>query len=275
MSQQFQINDGSLSFDVTGAGLPLVFIHAGFVDRRMWETQVAAFSKQYQVIRYDMRGFGESSPATGPIDRRAELRHLLDQLDLERVILVGCSMGGEIALDVALEQPDRVAALVLVASVPGGFEFQGEPPADMLQLFEALQANDIERAVALQNQLWISGPHRQRADVDPSIWQKSAEMGRIPVTNQTMLTADMQPLDPLDPPSITRLHTVSCPTLVIAGSLDDAELLRGNVLLAEQIPHAQRIIMQGVAHLPNMEQPDAFNQTVLGFLDDAVQTISK
>jgi len=175
----------------------------------------------------------------------------------------------------ALEHPDRVAALVLVTSVPSGFAFQGELPVEMSQLFEALQANDVERAIELQNRIWISGAQRQRADVDPSVWQQSAEMGRIPVTNQTMLTADMQPLDPLDPPAITRLHTVSCPTLVIAGSLDDAELLRGNALLAEQIPAARRVIMQGVAHLPNMEQPSEFNQIVLGFLDDVVKTISE
>lgn len=261
-----EIEGDHLYYEVAGAGPVLVLGHAGFVDRRMWDDQWAEFAQQYRVIRYDMRGYGESSPVHRPVVRRADLAQLLTHLDVARAILVGCSMGGEVMLDYTLEHPDQVAALVLVNSVPSGFEMQGPPPPEIMEMIEALQQGDEARVAELQLRIWIDGPTRRADQVDATVRARAAEMNKIAVQNNTWATADAQPADPLNPPAVSRLAQVRVPTLVVAGALDHAENLRGMDLMAAEIPNAQKVVLAHSAHVPSMEQPVEFNRAVLDFL---------
>lgn len=108
--------------------MPLVLSHAAFLDSGMFNAVWEPLAKHFRVIRYDMRGFGKSSPVRGPLSRRHDLDRLLTHLDVTQAHLVGCSLGGEISLDLALEQPQRFTSLTLVGSTPSGFKLQGEPP---------------------------------------------------------------------------------------------------------------------------------------------------
>jgi len=259
--------DGKLYYETAGRGSALVLSHAGFVDCRMWDDQWDAFAQRYRVIRYDLRGMGRSDPAHGPLCRRADLLRLLDHLDVERAILVGCSMSGEIMIDFALEHPDRVAALIPVSAVPSGFALRGEPPAELMEMIGAMKQGDLARAAALQIRLWVDGPFRQADQVDPQVRQRAAEMNWITVQNATWAIADAQPLDPLDPPAAQRLGAIHVPTLVLAGALDNPEILRAADVMAAEIRGAQHAILPNAAHVPNMEQPAAFNRLVLEFLN--------
>ncbi len=263
-----ELGDGRLYYEVAGEGETLVLSHAGFVDSRMWDEQWEAFSQRYRTVRYDLRGFGKSSPAERPVDRRADLYRLLQHLGIARAVLVGCSMSGEIALDFALERPERVAALVLVSAMPVGFEFHGEPPRAFLEMVEAMQQRDLERAVELQNRLWIDGPFRQPGQVDPRLRQRAAEMSRIALANDTFRKADSVPVNPLHPPAAQRLGEVHMPVLIIADALDNPEVVRAAEVMAAGIPRARKVILPGCAHLPNMEQPEEFNRNVLEFLSE-------
>ncbi len=260
------LGDGKMYYEMAGAGPTLVFTHAGFVDSRMWDDQWNALTKRYRVIRYDMRGYGKSDPVKAPISRRADLYRLLKHLQVQRATLIGCSMGGEISLDFTLEHPELVSGLVLVSAVPSGFQMQGEPPPNVMSMMESAQKGDLERASELQIEIWVDGPFRQSAQVDPTVRQRAAEMNRIPVNNQTWAKADMQPLNPLNPPAVGRLKEVRVPTLVIAGAMDDPEILRAAETLATGIPGAKKVIIPNTAHVPNMEKPAEFNQAVEGFL---------
>ncbi len=289
------LEDGKLYYEVEGEGEPLVLSHAGFVDRRMWDEQWDAFTWLYRTVRYDMRGFGKSSPAEGPVDRREDLRRLLAHLGIaqaprpsgvaqaprpsgvaqaprlsgaNRAALVGCSMSGEIMLDFTLEHPEMVSALVLVSAVPVGFEMVGEPPRELLEMVEAMEQGDLQRASELQNRLWIDGPFRQPDQVDPRLRQRAAEMNRIALANDTWHKADSSRVNPLDPPAARRLGEVQAPVLVIAGALDNPEVVRAAEVMAAGIPGAKKVILPGCAHLPNMERPEEFNQVVLEFLAD-------
>ena len=131
------IGDGELYYEMEGEGETLLLCHAGFVDSRMWDWQWDAFTQYYRVLRFDMRGFGKSDPATGPVSRRQDLYSLLKKLGIEHAHLLGCSMGGEIAIDFALEHPEMVLSLVVVSGTPGGFETQGEPPFQVLEMLQA------------------------------------------------------------------------------------------------------------------------------------------
>jgi pimeloyl-ACP methyl ester carboxylesterase len=267
LTKDTMILDGArIYYETAGQGDAVLFAHAGFIDSRMWDAQFEYFARCYQVIRFDMRGYGRSDPTQGPVVRRKEIYSLMKHLGIPKAALVGCSMSGATVLDLALEHPDMAQALILVSTAPGGFEMQGEPPPGLMEMFSALQQNDVQRASELQIQIWVDGMFRTPEQVDPQVRQRAAEMNRTAVANQTYLRADMQVLQPLDPPAANRLKAVQVPTLIIAGELDHPEILRAAEFMAHEIPSAKKRILPNGAHLPNMEQPDAFNQAVFDFL---------
>jgi pimeloyl-ACP methyl ester carboxylesterase len=264
-----EVDDGKIYYELCGTGPVLVLTHAGFVDSGMWDSQWEDFTRSYRAIRYDMIGYGKSSPAKGPRCRRNDLYRLLQQLGVERAMLLGCSMGGTLTLDLALEHPQLAAGLVLVSSAPSGFQFQGAPPANLLEMMAATQQGDLERASDLQIRIWVDGPFREPEQVSAGVRQHAAKMNHISVVNETFARADLKPLRPLVPPAIERLEQVRVPTLIVDGALDDPEILRAGELMHTQIPGAQKVILPESAHVPNMEKPAEFNQAVLRFLNQA------
>jgi len=260
------INGESLHYEAAGEGVPVVLSHAGFLDSRMFDEIWEPLAARYRVIRYDMRGFGKSSPAAGPICRRDDLARLLDHLGIAQAHLVGCSMGGENSLDLALERPDLVRTLTLVDSTPGGFDMQGEPPRYLFEMFGALQNGDTNHASELQMRIWIDGIYREPQQVNPVMREKALEINRIPVERKTFLIADSQPVNPLTPAAVTRLEAVQCPALIVAGSLDHPEVLRAADEMAARIPDSKKVIMEGCAHVPSFEQPKVFLSHLLNFL---------
>jgi 2-hydroxy-6-oxonona-2,4-dienedioate hydrolase len=202
------LGDGKLYYEVSEARpdqQTLVLSHAAFLDSRMWDDQWEAFAEHYRVIRYDMCGYGNSDPVSGPRPRRHDLARLLHHLEITHAHLLGCSMGGEIVLDLALESPQLAASLILVNSTPSGFELQGEPPAELLEMISAMQQGDLARVSELQLRIWVDGPHRQPHEVDPQVRRRAGEMNRLFVDRGTWAIADQQPANPLDPPAVKRL----------------------------------------------------------------------
>jgi pimeloyl-ACP methyl ester carboxylesterase len=213
-----------------------------------------------------MRGYGRSSPVKGPVARRADLYQLFEHLKITQAHLVGCSYGGELALDLALEHKERIASLALVDATPSGFELKGEPPRYLLEMFDAVQRGDVDRGSELQIRIWLDGQYREPGQVDSELREKALEMNRIPVTQKTFLIADSQSVDLLDPPAVTRLEEVGCPTLIVAGALDHPEVLRAADEMAARIPDTRKVILEGAGHVPSYEQPDKFVQYLMDFL---------
>jgi pimeloyl-ACP methyl ester carboxylesterase len=110
------LNGARIHYERSGTGFPVLFIHAGIADSRMWEPQAAAFAKKFDMVRPDLRGFGDTALPPAPYSGIADLVALLDHLQIARTHVIGCSMGGTLALDLALEHPQRVERLVLVAA---------------------------------------------------------------------------------------------------------------------------------------------------------------
>ena len=272
--EYFDLGDGRLYYEIAGEGMPLILSHAAFLDSRMFDAVWEPLAEHFRVIRYDMRGYGQSSPANGPLCRRHDLERLLDHLGVAQAHLVGCSHGGQITLDLALEQPQRAASLCLVGSAPSGFEVKGAPPRYMLEMFEAAQRGEVERASELQIRIWLDGEYREPDQVDAELRKKALGMNHIFVAHNTFLVADAQPADPIDPPAITRLETVNCPTLILAGSLDHPEVLRAADEMAARIPKARRTVLEGCGHVPTYEQPGAFTRLLLDFLSDVEASVS-
>jgi pimeloyl-ACP methyl ester carboxylesterase len=262
----FDWGEGQLYYEVAGEGMPLVLSHAAFLDSRMFDAVWEPLAQHFRVIRYDMRGYGQSSPVIGPLCRRDDLKRLLNHLGVSRAHLVGCSNGGQISLDLTLEQPQRTASLTLVDSTPSGFALAGAPPRHMLEMFAALQQGDVDRASELQIRIWFDSEYREPGQSDPELRKNALAMNRISVMQNTFLMADAQPGNPLDPPAITRLEAINCPTLIVAGALDHPEVLRAADEMVTRIPNARKTILEGSGHVPSYEQPNIFALLLLNFL---------
>ncbi|HEX8599201.1 MAG TPA: alpha/beta fold hydrolase [Chloroflexia bacterium] len=267
-----ELPDGRIYYETAGEGETLVLVHAGFVDSRMWDDQWDEFTRAYRVIRFDMRGYGRSSPPDEPVSNRRDLLSVLEHLGVERAHFLGCSLGGGTVLDFALERPEMVLSLTLVCATPGGFELQGEPPPHLFEMIAALQEGDLERGSELQIRIWVDGMFRQPEQVDQAVRQRAAEMNRISIENGMWAKAGPPPDARLEPPAVERLDEIRVPTLLIVGALDHPEILRGVDLLATEIEGARKVVLPDSAHLPNMERPEEFNRAVLGFLGEVQST---
>lgn len=259
MSSTSRSTDG-IAYDRAGprGEAPVVLLHAGIADRRMWDPQWSELTAVADTVRLDLRGFGESTGrpagALSPVD---DVLDTLTVLGIRRCHLVGASWGAGVAVEVALASPERVASLLL--SAPGGSLIPEATPE--LRSFaeaegSALARADVEEAVDANLRWWVDGPRRDSGAVTPEVRELVRRMQR----RAFELTADWDDVDEteLDPPALDRLAEVGAPTLVLVGGhdLDAIHLAAGRV--AEGVPGARRVDWPDTAHLPSMERPDDF-----------------
>jgi len=246
-----------------------VCLHAGVTDRRLWAPQLEAFGATHRVVAYDRRGFGETrlpSPRERePFAHVDDLRAVLDALAIDRAVLMGCSQGGRIALDMTLAHPERVRALVLVANAVTGAPENDAPWSPLVQSrideYEAAEKRGDQAAVnEIEAQFWLDGPEQPTGRVSGPLRDLFLAMNAIALANGS-------PGDVIEPPSAwERLEQLRVPTLLIWGSFDFAHLGARLAEVARRIPGAQSVVMDGVAHLPSLERPDEFNRVVQSFL---------
>jgi pimeloyl-ACP methyl ester carboxylesterase len=249
-------SSAGLFYEVSGAGDPLVFIHAFSVDRRIWEPQVAAFQNRFRVIRYDLRGHGRSAAPSGPSTSYEDLRSVLDALGINRATLVGLSAGTEVATDFALVYPDRVARLVLAAPGLGGYVL---PPLTWAQgVFQAAAAGDAERAATLWAETPIMAMRKNvaAASTVTSLVMSNSRLWTFRRTEQR-----------LSPPAIKRLSEIKCPVLVIVGDQDLVHVKDVASLLTSGIAGAKLVTVPGAGHIVNLDAPAPFNDAVAAFLN--------
>jgi len=230
----------------------------------MWRPQVESFARIHRVIAQDLPGFGTTPlDESDVVDYRAAVRSALDDAGMERAALVGTSLGGRIAIELAVETPERVSALVLVGSGLDGHEWSPEVEAFGVEEEAALERGDLDAAVEANLRLWLAGPRRTLDAIDPEICDLVREMQH----NAFVLQGDRElRLAKLDPPASERLAEISAPTLVVTGEEDvpDIHAIAGK--LAAEIPGAERATIADAAHLPNLERPEEFDRIVLPFL---------
>jgi pimeloyl-ACP methyl ester carboxylesterase len=257
-----EVNGARVYYETAGAGYPLVMLHAGIADSRMWDGQFETFAEHYRVVRYDARGFGKTAMVAGDYAHRHDLYELMKTLKIEKAYLMGCSLGGMTAVDFALEHPEMAAALVLVGPGLSGFEYDGDVPKQWAEIEAADEAGDIPRVVELELQVWVDGVGRTPDQVDPAVRELVREMNMI-----AMFTPpDLGKEHILQSGAAGRLGEIRAPTLIIVGDLDVPGIQARCEALAQGIAGARKVMMPGTAHVPNMEQPAEFNRYVLEFL---------
>jgi pimeloyl-ACP methyl ester carboxylesterase len=242
----------------TGAGKPVVLLHAGVCDRRSWRGVGDRLAGR-DVVAYDRRGFGEVPPATEPFRHVDDLLAVLDAVSPDApALLVGSSMGGGVALDAAVEAPERVAGLVLIApAVSGDPELDEEAYiAATGGLAEAIDtawtAGDIEACNRLEVRLWLDGPAAPEGRVSGAARELALEMNRVVIANEQESEADgASGLD-----AAGRLDEVTVPVVVACGDLDVPLKLQRSAELAGALPRGSYRSLPGRAHLPYLEAPD-------------------
>jgi 3-oxoadipate enol-lactonase len=258
-----RVDGGSISYQIAGAGPAVVLVHPGLWDMRVWDDQFALFAERFTVLRYDVRGYGRSSRPTGaPYSHERDQIAVMDAAGVGRAALVGCSMGGGIELDVVLAHPDRVRALVVVASCVGGFEATDDEErwweAKTAGIEEALGAGDIARAQEIRLSIWAP------LGLDDPAGRRIRD---IAFDNIHELTMEESAAEELDPPAIERLEEIACPTLVMPADYDPPHLQRASAELATRIPGAVTVAIPDTDHVVGMRRPREFNDAVLAFLD--------
>lgn len=244
----------------------VLLVHAGVADRRMWDPQWPVLTARYDVVRPDLRGFGDSSTAPeGAVNHVADILALLDGLCIDTCHVVGSSFGSGVAVELALTAADRVASLVLAP--PGGSLLATMTP-DLRAFADAesaaLGAGDLDSAVEVNIGAWVVGVGRDLVDVDPGVVASVRRMQRRAFEVGKAL-GDLDEVE-LDPPPLDRLGEVRASTLVIVGQ-HDLETSRDSAeRVVAGIAGAERVDWPDVAHLPSMEHPALFIDLVLDWL---------
>ena len=245
---------GGIAYDVQGGGPVVVLLSGSNLDRRMWAYETAWLARTHTVVRYDLRAHGQSDTATAPFSHLGDLIALLDELKIAKATLIGLSAGSTIALDAALEIPDRVERIVLAGPGPSGYVPKAPLPftADIMA---ALKAADYKKVseVLLATSVFASPPEAQ-----PLVRQMVVENDRMWTIPRALMKGPPQPAMP-------RLESVRAPTLVLIGERDEFQREPAE-LLAARIPGARLVRVPGGGHLLNLTSPKEFQSAVSEFI---------
>jgi len=257
-----EVNNTHLYYEIAGASIPIVMIHGYTLDTRMWDDQMDAFTQKYQVIRYDLRGFGKSAlPAGESFSHHEDLKALLDHLKIKQAHIMGNSLGAGYAINFALAYPEMTKSLIPAdTSALDGFWWpdQLNPP------FEKMNQAASNADLNLARQTWLDTdwflPAREKPEVAARLKQIVDDYSCWHFNNDEHSHG-------VEPSANEQLDNIKAPTLVVIGERD---LSYYNHPLADrlvdQISNAKKVIIPKVGHMSNMEDPNGFNEAVLSFL---------
>ena len=259
-----QVHDGRLYYELTGSGDAIVLVHGNVGDRRHWDAQFNALAVDYRVIRYDVRGFGESSlPVEGrPYSDHEDLATLLDHLGVEAAHVVGFSMGSGIAVDFSLAYPDRTRSLTAVG--PWVFGYSSPTAQDMFADFAQVRAAVADGGAGAGVDAWMKAPFLTATIMDPAAGE---HLRQIVSGYSFWAFSHRSPQQVLEPSAVGRTREIQAPTLILAGEHDIPACLEVADLLDESVPESRKVIMEETGHLLQFEKPDEFNQRVIEFID--------
>lgn len=254
-----EIGGGKIAYELAGKGSNLVLIHGGLADSRVWDDQFEEFAKSFRVLRYDLRGYGKSDFPAKEFSHIDDLNSILSAFKMNKASLVGLSIGGVIAADFAIQNPEKVEKLVLTAA---GLRGDTSPTDEKtIAVYEAAGAKGMDAAIELwlEHPLFASGRgnaafasrSRQMLADNFRYWGPSPKP--VPVSWPKWLTSE-------------RLGEISAPTLIIVGDKDAAYVISIASTLSKKIKDAESVTIPDVSHHLTMEVPKKYNKAVLTFL---------
>ncbi|MFJ9899589.1 alpha/beta fold hydrolase [Streptomyces sp. NPDC091280] len=259
----FASADGDLAYLDLGTGTPVVLLHSGFADHRVFDEQIPALARDFRVIAPDIRGHGFSANASRPFRWADDLGALLHHLDPGPVVLVGLCMGAAVATDTALEHPGLVRAVVVSGAGTSAFEY-----TDPQLLEHQAHAGRLLAAGDLAGWLdqfarGVAGPHRTTDEVAPSVLRRLRELTSHTLAKHTPGERDWHV--PLGDPW-PRIPALDVPVLAIHGALDWPDSIAMAQRFTDTVPDGRSTTIEDAGHYPNMEQPEEFNAILGEFL---------
>jgi 3-oxoadipate enol-lactonase len=243
---------------VTGAGPPVVLVHAGICDSGMWDPQWRSLAGSHRLLRLDLRGFGRSPLPPEPYSNARDVLDVMDAAGIDRAALVGASLGGSVVLEVAVAAPERVSALVLAGSGLPAHAWSQDVRDYWAVEEAAIERGDLDAAADANVRFWV-GPADAVVRAQVRAMQLRALEVQVPV-------GEAAPDEPLVAGLNDRLGEIAAPALVVVGALDHADIHAIAARLVDALPHATRAEIPAAAHLPSLEQPAAFGAAVAPFL---------
>jgi 3-oxoadipate enol-lactonase len=257
-----KVNDIHINYRIDGPeGAPWITMSNSLATtHRMWDAQMDVFAKQYRVLRYDKRGHGETDVAPGPYSFELladDVLALLDALQITRTHFVGLSMGGMTGMTMALRKPSVLRTLVLCDTTskdPLG------DPALWQQRIDAVNAGGSMQPLVESTVARFLTPDtvKNRPEVADAV---RAMVRNTPIGGYVACCQAIAKLNLTD-----RLRDISIPTMVVVGADDPATTVEMARTIHQRIAGSELVILKDAAHLSNLEQPEAFNEAVLGFL---------
>ncbi|GHO88510.1 alpha/beta fold hydrolase [Dictyobacter formicarum] len=251
----------SIGYDEYGSGFPLVLLHGHPFNRSMWQDQKETLQSICRVITPDLRGYGETTIVPGKTTMEefaGDLAALLDDLGIDRIILGGLSMGGQIVFEFYRQFPERVHALLLADTQPQ-VDTEEARAARYVTAERILNEGMQDFAEELLPKLLAKGTMASQPDVVSSVRHmivKTKPEGAAAALRGRAERRDYTPL----------LREIAVPTLIIVGSEDEFTPIQDAELMNRGIAGSQIAIIEGVGHMPNMERPDEFNAVLRQFL---------
>jgi pimeloyl-ACP methyl ester carboxylesterase len=266
---------GKTAFEIAGEGPAVVLLHEGIADRRMWDREFSLLSHQHRVVRYDLRGYGGSAPATSEFYPVRDLLALLDHLGMERPLLVGPSMGGKIAIDLALAHPGRVGGLLLIAPGYSGMDYDHVPGG------KATFERD-ERLSKAAAGAWAAGHLEEATEQLRQLWGSALTGGALELFRTMVRDNAREVFEERSgqyerregAPASGRLKEIHVPTLILAGDQDNPAMPHLANYLGRGIEEARVQLIPGADHLLNLTAPKAFD-TALSDLASRTLGITK
>jgi pimeloyl-ACP methyl ester carboxylesterase len=235
----------------------IVMLHGFALDARMWRRQVDVLGQDYRVLTMDLPGFGPQARDVGDVSPAKEIARGLDAAKLDKVHFVASSYGAAVAVDFALQHPERVASLVLAAPI-----LLGRRMAVDAWHKSVLLANDGDKTTAAE--VWLDDPLfeslRHEEQLFEEVRQIVLDYGGAHWTGKVTSVWN-------DPDPMMRLKNIPAPALVVSGEADLPTFIAMAEAYARALPNARREVIRGVGHHVTMEAAEQFNELILGFLD--------
>ncbi|MGA7923041.1 MAG: alpha/beta hydrolase [Thermoplasmata archaeon] len=267
-TKTLQVPGGKIAYEEAGRGPPIVLLHEGIADRRMWNREFPLLARDHRVVRYDLRGYGGSTPATSEFSSVRDLVTLLDHVNMVRPLIVGPSMGGRIALDHTLAHPDRVGALLLIAPGYSGMDYDHVPGGKATferdetlskAASDAWMAGKLDEATEHLRQLWASALNGSALELFRTMVRENAK--------EVFEDRSGQLEKREGEPAASRLKEIRVPTRILVGDRDNPAMPHCANFLAHGIEGAKVELIPGADHLLNLSRPDAFDTGLRGLVE--------
>jgi pimeloyl-ACP methyl ester carboxylesterase len=235
--------------DSGGEGPVALLLHPGIADSAIWDDVWARLAGRARLIRFDVRAYGRSPAATEPYTVAEDALAVLDHVGVHAAHLVGCSMGGGAAMDIAVLHPDRVLSLTLLVPGVNGYPWPDEPELEA-EFASLVEADDQDGLLQFGLRLWAAS---DPADERVIAFMRAAGDA---AANEEQFQGKV------DPPTYDRLDEITAPTVMLVGDLDNPTLVEADLAAAARIPGCRLVRMPGVDHYPTLREPELVLATI-------------